>query len=33
VLGQPPNEEQILSRASMFSWDKAAGAYMELLQP
>jgi glycosyltransferase involved in cell wall biosynthesis len=32
VLGQPKNEEQILSRASMFSWDKAAGAYMELLQ-
>ena len=32
VLGQPVNEEQILSRASKFSWDKAANAYMELLQ-
>jgi glycosyltransferase involved in cell wall biosynthesis len=32
VLAQPLDEEKILARASNFSWDKAANAYMELLQ-
>jgi glycosyltransferase involved in cell wall biosynthesis len=32
VLSHPAEQDKILAHASQFSWDKAASAYMELLQ-